>query len=110
MTGAGLLGGGSLAQMFNFRQSSFVPGRSPPAGDTWGHGAGGVVALISAEGAAGCGGFQRLPPAVDAAYGTPRKAHDSPRSLPWTSPLLVVTRQEPPWACTWRISKCATVK
>jgi hypothetical protein len=77
--------------MFNLRQSSVVPGRSPPAGDTWGHGAGGVVALISAQGAAGWGGFQRLLSAVEAANGTPRKAHDAPRSLPWTSPLTVCT-------------------
>jgi hypothetical protein len=51
--------------------------------------------MVGAQGARGCGGRQRLLPAVDAAYGTPRNPHDVPKSSPWTLPPGNVTKHEP---------------
>src|SRR5512145_569049 len=88
MTGAGSVGAASRIQTFSLRQSS-LPVMDPPGTKKEIDGQlAGVVALNTdgAQGASACGGFQRLPPAVEAAYGIPMNAHDAPRSCPWTSP------------------------
>jgi hypothetical protein len=66
ITGAGVLGGGSVTQIFSFRQSSVPAGAPVPP--ISGHETG-VVALITDgdQGALGWGGLQRLAPAVEAA-------------------------------------------
>ena len=66
-----------------------------PGGLIWtGHAATVAFNVAGAQAAAGCGGFQRRSPIGGAANGMPRNAQDAPRSVPWTSPLLVVTRQD----------------
>src|SRR5262245_31505229 len=93
MTGAGCVGGGSLTQMFNFRQSS-EPDGAPEF--RFGQLGGGVVAGSTEgdHGAAACGGLQRRAPIGGAANGTPRKLQDAPLSIPCRSPPTVVTRHE----------------
>src|SRR5687768_5134236 len=96
ITGAGAAGRGLGAQTLSLRQFSSPENDGVvPKNDTWAQLVGMPVALSTeVHGTGGCGGFHRLAPAGDAAYGIPRNAHDAPRFPPWTSPSASVTKQD----------------
>jgi hypothetical protein len=98
MTGADDTGAGSGVQTFSFRQFSLPMTVVLPAGLTCGQATPAVAFSVFSQGAAGCGGFHRRFPSGGAANGMPRKLHDTPLSIPWTIPFVVVARHE-----VWRL-------
>jgi hypothetical protein len=86
--------------MFNFRQSSLPVGK--PVAELSCAQESGMVVKFSVAGAqadAGWGGFHRRLPVGAAAKGTPRNAHELPRSAPWAPPTLVAAKQDA--LCVW---------
>jgi hypothetical protein len=93
ITGSGFVGAGSGVHTFRDRQfSSLVVAYAMEEGSICGQMGPRAVALsVVVHGAAGCGGFQRLSPPVDAANGMPRNDRTPPAVAPWTIPLSVGT-------------------